>query len=373
MISILRSNRPVREPGSPVPELNLLTRLLLWLAKADISLMRLCSRWSIDTGAATGLAVFLSALWAGGAMFYTLSTVQVPHSLLPYLSAAWVVFVGLIDREISGALDRKAAIVRPIVALFMGTIVAVPVELLILGGPIDQDLQGRYLMANKAQLKNLSEGEARLEKRRTDLEATLDKLRQEEAQWSHATDDELVGRSRLGRSRQSGAGPAYRNALDQLAAVRQRIDEIRRDRQQVEKSLSFERERLEREFHRQEVTLVTDFPSRFIALGRVTKASPALNRMSLWITLTIVLIEMCPTFLKLLMPRTDYQRLLRADMDERIARIDALAALVYERVFRLPESPDRSIAEKLEHVRFQRKNESRARQEQPDETNTGNY
>ncbi len=277
MISILRATQPNRKPGSPVPKLSSLTLLLLWLAKTDSKLMSLCSRWSIATGAATGLSVALCALWAGGAMFYTLSTVNVPHNLVPWLSVAWLTFVALVDREITGALDRKAAIVRPFIALFMGTITAVAIELFILQGPVDQELQRQYRAANQAQLDKLSEGEAKLEQRRGGLQASLDKLRQEEAQWSHITDDELVGRVLEGRSGKSGPGAVFRNAQEQLAAVRQRIEEIHRDQQQVEQSLSAERDRLEKEFHRREVGLVLDFPSRYMALSRVTASSASLQ------------------------------------------------------------------------------------------------
>ena len=70
-------------------------------------------------------------------------------------------------------------------------------------------------------------------------------------------------------------------------------------------------------------------------------------------------------------PHTDYHRLLKADMDERIARIDALAVVVYDRAVKFPEMPDRSIAEKLEDIRYGKQAaEQRNNEEETYETTT---
>ncbi len=55
-------------------------------------------------------------------------------------------------------------------------------------------------------------------------------------------------------------------------------------------------------------------------------------------------------------------------MDERIARIDALAAVVYDRAVKFPEMPDRSIAKKLEDIRYRKSGEKRNDEEENHET-----
>jgi hypothetical protein len=213
-------------------------------------------------------------------------------------------------------------------------------------------LQRQYRTENKEQVDLLRIGQGQLDQRRAALQAQLADLRKQETDWGKAIDDELVGRPKAGRSGIRGAGPVFENAKIQQADVRQRMEEVRRDLQDAEHTLPAERQRLEAEFQRQEVSLVSDFVTRYEALDRVVHSSDPLYRLSWLITLTLILIEMTPALLKLLTPHADYHHLARAEIRENVARIDEISERNYRLAIDSPETPELSVSEKFTAVRF---------------------
>src|ERR1035438_2108314 len=178
----------------PAPIRNPVTLALLWASKTDVRLVAVCSRWAAATQCALGMFVCFTALLAFGAAYYTLSTLQVPGSWVLWIAMLYAVFIGVLDREIVGGLDKTTALVRPILSLFIGTIIAIPIELWVFQGRIDQDLQRQYRLDNREQLDQLDDAQRRLEQRRADLQAQVADLRKQEADWGKIMDDELVGR-----------------------------------------------------------------------------------------------------------------------------------------------------------------------------------
>jgi hypothetical protein len=336
----------------PSPVRSPITLLLLWLSKTDPRLVSVCSRWAIATQAAFGVFVAFTATLAFGAAYYTLSTLNARPSLVPWIALAWAVFILFLDREIAGSLDKTTAIVRPFLALFIGALAAIPVELWVFQQRIDQELQRQYRSDNKEQLDTLRADRSLLDKRREDLQASLAELRKEETDWGKILDSEAVGRAGLGRSGVPGAGPVFRNAQAQQASIRQRIEEVRHDLNQLERSLPEERQRLDGEFRRREVGKITDFVTRYEALDKIIHSSGALYRLSWLITLAMILIEMTPAILKILTPHVDYHHLVSAEIRENVARIDEISDRNYRLAIENPETPRLSVAEKFTNVRY---------------------
>jgi hypothetical protein len=217
---------------------------------------------------------------------------------------------------------------------------------------IDQELQRQYRSDNKEQLDTLRADRSLLDKRREDLQASLAELRKEETDWGKILDSEAVGRAGLGRSGVPGAGPVFRNAQAQQASIRQRIEEVRHDLNQLERSLPEERQRLDGEFRRREVGKITDFVTRYEALDKIIHSSGALYRLSWLITLAMILIEMTPAILKILTPHVDYHHLVSAEIRENVARIDEISDRNYRLAIENPETPRLSVAEKFTNVRY---------------------
>jgi len=343
------SQRPL---PTPKPIRNPFTRLFLWASKTDPRLAALATPWARATQAAFGVFVFFTALLAFGGMYYTLSTLAVPAAWVLWIALGWGIFVFFLDREIVGGLDRAAAIVRPLLALALGTIVAVQIQLFVFQNRIDQELARQYRQDNREQFEQIRTAQADLEKRRADLQATLADLRKQEAEWGRVMDDELTGQVKAGRTGMSGPGPVFKNADAQQAATRQRIQEVRRDLDAFELSLPEERERLERQFQRQEIAKTTDFVTRYEALHRVIHNSTPLYWMSWFITLTLILIEATPSILRILTPRSDYDHLVYAEMRENMTRIDELSEQNYRLAMENPETPELTVPEKFAAVQY---------------------
>jgi hypothetical protein len=336
----------------PTPIRNPILLGLLWLSKSDTRLLALCGRWAIATQTAFGVFVLFTAALAFGAAYYTLSTLNAPASLVPWVAFGWSAFILFLDREIAGSLDRTTAIVRPFLALFVGTLVAIPIELWIFQGRVDQELQRIYRQDNKQQLDDLHAMQSKMDKRRDDMEATLGELRKQEADWAKVLDSEAVGRVGPGRTGIPGAGPAFQNAQTQQASVRQSIQETRRDLEQLQASIPYERKRLEGQFQREEVGTTTDFVTRYEAMDRVVHDSDPLYRLSWLITLALIFVEMTVALLKILTPHVDYHHLVQAEIRENCARIDELSDRNYRLAMENPEIPRLSVAEKFAIVKY---------------------
>jgi hypothetical protein len=336
----------------PAPVRNPITITLFWLSKTDARLVSVCSRWAIATQAAFGIFVAFTAALAFGAAYYTLSTLNAPGRLVPWIAIAWSVFVLFLDREIAGSLDKTTAIVRPFLALFIGTLVAIPIELWVFQARVDQELQRQYRQDNRQQFDNLRVNQAQLDRRREDLESTLADLRRQDADWARVLDAEAVGRLAPGRTGVPGAGPAFQNAQEQQSSVRQRMQEYRHDLERLEGSVPAERRRLEELFQREEVGKTTDFVARYEAMDKVIHSSDALFRLSWLITLALILVEMTPALLKVLTPHVDYHHLVSAEIRENVARIDEISERNYRLAMENPEVPRLSVAEKFTIVRY---------------------
>jgi hypothetical protein len=337
---------------APAPVRNPVTMILFWLSKTDTRLVSVCSRWAIATQAAFGVFVLFTAALAFGAAYYTLSTLNAPGWLIPWMALGWSIFVAALDREIAGSLDKTTAVVRPFLALFLGTLTAIPIELYVFQERVDQQLQRQYREDNKQQLEHLETTESQLDQRRAGMESTLAELRKQDTDWGRVMDQELAGRSGPGRTGVSGAGPVFQNAQRQEAAVQQRMREARQDLDQMERTLPEERRRLEGGFQREEIGKVTDFVTRYEALDKVIHSSEPLYRLSWLITLALILVEMTPAILKILTPHVDYHHLVSAEIRENVARIDEISERNYRLAMENPEVPRLSVAEKFTIVRY---------------------
>ena len=134
--------------------------------------------------------------------------------------------------------------------------------------------------------------------------------------------------------------------------MRERLQEVRHDLEQLERAVPHEQQRLDAQFQREAVGRVTDFVTRYEALDNVVRASDPLYRLSWLITLALIFIEMTPAILKILTPHVDYHHLVRAEIRENVARIDEISERNYRLAMENPEVPRLSVAEKFAIVRY---------------------
>lgn len=334
------------------PTRNPLVMALHWASKTDPSIIPLCGWWTRQTQAALGFFVLFTSALALCSGTYTLTTlnVQPPANLL--LGALWCLFIFYIDREIVGALDKRMAVVRPVLSLFIGVLVAVPVELWVFQDRVDQEIDKVYRTDNQDVTQKLEDGQKEIMQRRKTLQGRYESLLAEDKKWGDVMDSELVGRSGNHRSGIAGQGPVYNNAAEQQARVRRLAAEARRDLEEFNRTNEADQARLEKQFGRQEVRKVTSFVVRYEALHRVTSASWSLFWMSWAVTLFFIVIEMTPALMKMLATSADYQHIVAAEMKENIVRIDEIAERNLQIAMKSPTEPEPSVVEKFAFVRF---------------------
>lgn len=334
------------------PTRNPLVMALHWASKTDPSIVPLCGWWTRQTQAALGFFVLFTATLALLSGTYTFTTLNVAPPLNFALGGLWGVFIFYIDREIVGALDKRMAMVRPVLSLFIGVLVAVPVELWVFQDRVDQEIDRVYRTDNQEGTQKLEDGQKEINQRRKALQDRYESLLAENTKWGEVMDSELVGRAGKNRSGIAGQGPVYNNAAAQQTRVRGLIAEARRDLDNFNQATEADQARLERQFNRQEVRKVTSFVVRYEALHRVTDSSWPLYWMSWAVTLFFILIEMTPALMKLLTANADYQHIVAAEMKENILRIDEIAELNLRIAMKNPTEPEPSVVEKFAFVRF---------------------
>jgi hypothetical protein len=334
------------------PSHNPLVRALHWVSKTDPVIISLCGWWTRQTQAALGFFVLFTATLALCSGIYTLTTLNVQAPISYALGSLWAAFIFYIDREIVGALDKRMAMVRPVLSLFIGVLVAVPVELWVFQDRVDQEIDRMYRTDNQEATQKQDDGQKEINQRRKALQDRYESLLAEDKKWADVMDSELVGRPGSNRTGIAGAGPVYNNAAMQQARVRGLIAGVQRDLDGFKQASDAEQARLEKQYSRQEVRKVTSFVVRYEALHVVTNSSWPLFWMSWAVTLFFVLIEMTPALMKLLTTSADYQHIVAAEMKENIVRIDEIAELNLQIAMKNPTEPEPSVVEKFSFVRF---------------------
>ena len=334
------------------PTRNPVVMALHWASKTDPAIIPLCGWWTRQTQAALGFFVLFTAMLALCSGTYTLTTLNVPPPANVALGVLWGVFIFYIDREIVGALDKRMALVRPVLSLFIGVLVAVPVELWVFQDWVDQEIDRVYRTDNNEASQKLGDGQKEIIQRRRALQDRYESLLAEDKKWGDVMDSELVGRAGNRRTGIPGQGPVFNNAASQQARVRRLIAESRRDLDSFNQANEADQARLEKQFSRQEVRKVTSFVVRCEALHRVTSASWPLFWMSWAVTLFFIVIEMTPALMKILTTSADYQHIVAAEMKENIVRIDEIAERNLQIAIKNPTEPEPSVVEKFAFVRF---------------------
>ncbi len=311
---------------------NPISGLFLWASKTDRRILRLCAPWTQMTHVSRGFFVFETALFAAGAAYYTLiTTVSSNATAAAIIALLWGAMILMIDRELVGAWSRKSLWIRVLLAAIIGTTVAIPAEMRVLQGRIDQQIVRQQQAENAGLIARYHAQQDQLNQRQQQLQAQITDFRNQSALASRNKEAESVGAVIAGETTGiKGEGPAYRAANDRIAELQQQMDAAATELKSVES----DRARIANELKQEEIAAVYDFPSRYEALTKATDASKPLWRLSWLITLVFIGIDMVPVLMKALSPITDYDHLLAAQVKENIQR----ARLIAEHNARLMET-----------------------------------
>ena len=302
---------------------NPVSGLFLWASKTDRRIIRMCAPWTQMTHVSRGFFVVETALFAAGAAYYTLITTVSSNSTAAFIIAfLWGAMILMIDRELVGAWSRKSLWIRVLLAAVIGMTVAIPAEMRVLQGRIDQQIVREQQKENGGLISRYHQQQDALNQREQQLQGQIADFRNQSALASRNKEAESVGAVIAGETTGiKGEGPAYHAAEDRIRELQQQMDAAATELKTVEA----DRARIAAELKQEEVAAVYDFPSRYEALTKATDGSKPLWRLSWLITLVFIGIDMVPVLMKAMSPITDYDHLLAGQVKENIHRAKLIA------------------------------------------------
>ncbi len=302
---------------------NPVSGLFLWASKTDRRILRMCAAWTQMTHISRGFFVVETALFAAGAAYYTLITTVSSNGTAAFMIALlWGAMILMIDRELVGAWSRRSLWIRVLLAAVIGMTVAIPAEMRVLQGRIDQQIVRENQKENGALMARYHAQQDQLTAREQQLQAQIADFRNQSAAASRNKEAESVGAVIAGETTGiKGEGPAYHAADDRIRELQRQMDAAAAELKDVQSA----RDRIAAETKKEEVAAVYDFPSRYEALTKATDASRPLWRLAWLITLVFIGIDMVPVLMKALSPVTDYDHLLAAQVKENIHRARLIA------------------------------------------------
>lgn len=304
-------------------------KLLLFLSKTDIDIYNECPKSAKNTQLAFGLFVLLTGILAFCSGTYAIlnmftdfdwETKKVSFSnsgymFAPILGAFYALMIIAIDREVVAAKNKTTAFSRLLLAIVIGVIVAVPIELKLLEGKIEKKLIENYKLENKDESDKMRQGTNELKSKRNRLQNAIDNYQKEIDRWSEIMEQEVTGKVAAGRTNKAGEGPAYREAKRNMDLNIENKKEAQiRYNEFMNNEYKTDMTEIENTFKNQQIVQQFDLLSKFQALHEVIEDDKTGSTwwMSWGIRVLFVLFEIIPSLIKLMTSSSEYDALLEA-------------------------------------------------------------
>lgn len=307
-------------------KMNKVQNFLFYLSKTDPELIDHCTGSTRYNQQALGLFVLFTGILAavsGGFAVSNLFLESVEGQAMPVMPWTGILFASLIglfygtvilfiDREIVSAPSKWGVMMRVPLAIIIGLVIAVPLELKLLEGRIGQKIVEKEQEYNRG-LQDV--GDMKMASLRNELrseKAKLDNYIQQKQSYSDlmlresgGLDGSLTGLK--------GEGPVYREALRSKEILEKDIESQAAYLSQINTELS--------QLNTQNTVFVDkyqraeshDFLSKFIALRELRsqpdEAGRSTNILAWGITMLLIFFELIPSLMKLLLPQSEYDEL----------------------------------------------------------------
>jgi hypothetical protein len=328
--------------------------LFQFLSKTDQDALGVgcCTRVTRMTQTSLGMMVLLTgvlAFFSGSYAIYTAfeSRPWAPLVAVP-LGVLYSFMIIMFDREIVGAQDKRAVWIRLPLAVIIGFIVAVPLELRLLEDSISKQLLVSSQRDNSVNSNRMQSKEDELEARRKELQDSVNRYREEVRRWDAAMEAEAAGRPLPGRTGRAGIGPVYNEAMRNRDSNATTLARYEGELREHEAFVKEERERLQREYQGRYIPQAKDFLSRYEALDQLKSNSAGAFAISWGLRIFFILIEVFPALLKLFLPYNEYNAIVEARMRSQVQRVHALGNQQLDELSQNPPSyPQTSLLDAL--------------------------
>lgn len=315
--------------------MNIVARILLYLSKTDSRLIGLCSDSAYKTQVGYGIFVLIVGIFAFTSSSYALRTTLGDGYAVFAIAAVYAALIMFIDREIVSATNKGKGMLatRLVLAVLIGLVVSVPIELKLFEGQIIQQQKILENANNSPYLEKKQQAEAQYRERIVFKERQIAELERQAAEIQDRITNEVLQPDRQIQgvprgTMRPGMGPVYRRLQEQAAEKDGQLRKEREDYNKLAADEQAELERIEREYGRQAVPHADDLLSRYVALGAVKQ--DAQRGWDAWfmawgVRLLLIMLELTPALIKVLQEESDYDALLLANRRRSITRIYAIA------------------------------------------------
>lgn len=320
----------------------ILQRFFQFLSKTDQDALRAkcCSRSVRMTQTSLGVMVFITgalAFFSGSYAIYTAFSDSAWGTFLAIpIGILYSFMIMVFDREIVSATNKSAVIVRFPLALAIGLIVAVPLEMRLLQDSIEKEIKRISNTENSGVINRMDGEEAAIKSRKRELEESIIHYREEVSKWQAAKEAEAVGRQLAGRTGRAGIGPAYAEAERNRDQNQKFLDETKQELNRVEDQEEKMMARISEKYTDRVVPPAYDFLARYLALDTLKQNSTAAWWISWGLRVFFILIEIFPALVKLFLPYTEYNAIVEA---QRRASIQLIHAEGNQRLGEMARNP----------------------------------
>lgn len=267
------------------------------------------------------------AMLSGGYAFYTIFN-STPIAIL--FGIFWGLLIFNLDRFIVNTMysdgkytiswgELAAGTPRLIIAIFLGIVISTPLEMKIFEDRINSQLVEDNIQRTNSAIEAGDKGIEKLTQRRDQLEYEYKSLSEDFRKASEELKNEGEGSALSGKS---GHGPIYRDKEKYYNDAKSALDKWKADyskeleniKQQIETNQDKTKENIERG------NKDNGFCARYEAFSTIKKEVPSARIVSIFIMLMFIIIEIAPTFFKMMIASGPYDELLREEMENKKAQ-----------------------------------------------------
>lgn len=315
--------------------MNIFARILLYLSKTDRHLIGLCSDSAYKTQIGYGVFVLIVGIFAFISSSYALRTTLGDSYIVFAVAAVYAALIMFIDREIVSAINKGKGMIatRLGLAVFIGLVVSVPIELKLFEKQIAQELKRLQNTDNSSYLENKQQAETQYRERIVAKERQVQELETEAGDLEKRISNEILQSNQqipgvVRGTQRPGEGPVYRRLKEQAVENDKQLRQAREDYNKLKADEQNELKRIEDEYGRQAIPPADDLLSRYVALGSL-KHDPQRGWdawfMAWGVRLLLIMLELTPALIKVLQEENEYDAMLKANRRRSITRIYAIA------------------------------------------------
>jgi hypothetical protein len=331
--------------------MSILSRFFQFLSKTDRRLIAHCTDHAVKTQVTNGIFVLLTALFAFLSCLFAVHMTFKSFLIAIPIAALYATLIAFIDREIVSTPTRWGALSRLPLALIIGLVISVPLEMQLFKDRIAQEIQRSNREENRPAREQMETDERAYQNRITTLENEIRTYRQNIVEAGLAMQDETTGFVRSGRNRtgRAGEGPAFRAADAQLKRNEELLRVAQGELNTLVQAQNDVRTNLAAIYARGAIDPKDDLLARYEAMERVKATSPSALYLTWGIRALLILLEMSPALLKLLQRENEYNITLEGNRRVNMARVIGLANNQIDQIIRDPRTAPKPTL--LEHLR----------------------